>query len=88
MSFSQKQDGRTVATRHSRGAPRADAEAEATDSEPEAHVMEPLAADHSSDSEDAPTGVVESAAATESAAMSLLERLQATRITHGSTSPT
>ena len=38
-----------------------DAEAEATDSEPEAHV-EPLADDHSSDGEDAPTGVEESAA--------------------------
>ena len=40
-----------------------DAEAEATDSEPEVHVMEPLADDHSSDDgEDAPTGVEESAA--------------------------
>ena len=39
-----------------------DAEAEATDSEPEAHVLEPLADDHSSDGEDAPTGVEESAA--------------------------
>ena len=39
-----------------------DAEAEASDSEPEAHVMEPLADDHSSDSDDAPTGVKESAA--------------------------
>ena len=39
-----------------------DAEAEATDSEPEAHVLEPLADDHSSDSDDAPTGVEESAA--------------------------
>ena len=35
-----------------------DAEAEASDSEPEAHVVEPLADDHSSDDgEDAPTGV-------------------------------
>ena len=39
-----------------------DAEAEASDSEPEAHVMEPLADDHISDSDDAPTGVEESAA--------------------------
>ena len=37
-----------------------DADAEASDSE--AHVMEPLADDHSSDSDDAPTGVEESAA--------------------------
>ena len=57
-----------------------DAEAEASDSEPEAHVMEPLADDHSSDSDDAPTGVEESAApaapavaaAPKRAAMSLL----------------
>ena len=39
-----------------------DAEAEATDSDPEAHVMEPLAEDPSSDGEDTPTGVEESAA--------------------------
>ena len=39
-----------------------DAEAEASDSEPEAHVLERLADDHSSDSEDTPTGVEESAA--------------------------
>ena len=39
-----------------------DAEAEATDSEPEAHVLEPLADDHSSDGEDAPTSVEESLA--------------------------
>ena len=39
------------------------AEAEASDSQPEAHVMEPLADDHhSSDGDDAPTGVEESAA--------------------------
>ena len=38
------------------------AEAEATDSEPEAHVLEPLADDHSSDGEDTPTGVEEAAA--------------------------
>ena len=43
--------------------PAPDADAEARDSEPEAHVMEPLADDHSSDDgEDAPTGVEESAA--------------------------
>ena len=43
------------------GEPHApDAEAEASDSEPEAHVMEPLADDHSSDSDDAPTGVTSS----------------------------
>ena len=39
-----------------------DAAAEASDSEPEAHVMEPLADDHSNDGEDTPTGVEESAA--------------------------
>ena len=71
----------------------------ASDSEPEAHVMEPLADDHSSDDgEDAPTGVEESAApaapaapavaaAPKRAAMSLLERLQAIRIIYGSTPP-
>ena len=69
-----------------------DAEAEATDSEPEAHVMEPLADDHSSDSDDAHTGVEKSAApavaaAPKRAAMSLLQRLQAIRIIHGSTPP-
>ena len=37
----------------------ADAETQASDSEPEAHVMEPLADDHSSDSDDAPTGIEE-----------------------------
>ena len=62
-----------------------DAEAKAGDSEPEAHVMQPLADDHSSDDEDTPTGVEESAAPAEQAApadaaaperasMSLLER--------------
>ena len=69
--------------------------AEASDSEPEAHVMEPLADDHSSDSDDAPTGVDESAApaapavaaAPKRAAVSLLERLQAIRIMYGSTPP-
>ena len=72
-----------------------DAATEASDSEPEARVMEPLADDHSSDSNDAPTGVVESAApaapavaaAPKRAAMSLLERLQAIRIIFGSTPP-
>ena len=69
-----------------------DAEAEASDSEPEAHVMKPLADDHSSDSDDAPTGVEESAApaataAPKRAAVSLLERLQAIRIKNGSTRP-
>ena len=39
-----------------------DAETQASDSEPEAHVVEPLADEHSSDDgEDAPTGVEESA---------------------------
>ena len=59
-----------------------DAEAEASDSEPEAHVMEPLADDHSSDSDDTPTGIEESAApaAPRRTVMSLLERLQAIRI--------
>ena len=72
-----------------------DVDAQASDSEPEAHVMEPLADDHSSDSDDAPTGVEESAApaapavaaAPKRAAMSLLERLQAIRIINGSTPP-
>ena len=72
-----------------------DAEAEATVNEPKAHVMEPLADDHGSDDEDAPTGVEESAApaapavaaAPKRAAMSLLERLQAIRIIYGSTPP-
>ena len=58
--------------------------------------MEPLADDHSSDSDDAPTGVEESAApvapavaaAPKRAAMSLLERLQAIRIIYGSKPPT
>ena len=65
------------------------------DSEPEAHVMEPLADDHRSESDDAPTGVEESAApaapavaaAPKRAAMSLLERLQVIRIKNGSTPP-
>ena len=66
-----------------------DAEAEAAESEPEAHVLEPLADDHSSDGEDTPTGVEESAApavvaAPERPATSLLERLQAIRIMYGS----
>ena len=73
-----------------------DADAQASDSEPEAHVMEPLADDHSSDSDDAPTGVEEAAApaapavaaAPKRAAMSLLERLQAIRIIYGSKPPT
>ena len=73
-----------------------DAETQASDSEPEAHVMEPLADDHSSDSDDAPTGVEESAApaappvaaAPKRAAMSLLERLQAIRIIYGGKQPT
>ena len=54
--------------------------------------MEPLPDDHSSDSDDAPNGVEESApavaAAPERAAMSLLERLQAIRIIYGSKPPT
>ena len=55
--------GALFPTRHSRGAHAPDAEAEATDSEPEAHLMEPLADDHSSDRmTTAPTGVEESAA--------------------------
>ena len=63
-----------------------DAETQASDSEPEAHVVEPLVDDHSSDDgEDAPTGVEESAApaapavaaAPKRAAMGQLERLQA-----------
>ena len=72
-----------------------DAEAEASDSEPGAHVMEPLADDHSSDGEDTPTGVEEPAvpaapavaAALKRAAMSLQERLQSIRIIFGSTPP-
>ena len=70
-----------------------DEETQPSDSEPEAHVVESLADDHSSDGEDAPTGVEESAApaapavaaAPKRAAMSLLERLQAIRIIYGST---
>ena len=70
-----------------------DADAQASDSEPEAHVMEPLADDHNSDSDDAPAGVEESAApaapavaaAPKRAAMSLLERLQGIRIKNVST---
>ena len=74
-----------------------DAETQASDSEPEAHVVAPLADDHSSDDgEDAPTGVEESAAPVEPAvaaapkraAMSLLERLQPIRIIYGSKPPT
>ena len=70
-----------------------DADTEATGSEPEAHVMEPLEDEQSSDSEVAPTGVEESAAPAVAAApkrapMSLLERLQAIRIIYGSTPPT
>ena len=38
------------------------ADAQASDSEPDSHVMEQLADDHSRDSDDAPTGVEESAA--------------------------
>ena len=76
-----------------------DAETQASDSEPEEHVVEPLADDHSSDDgEDAPTGVEESAASAapaapavaaspERAAMSLLERLQAIRIIYGGKPP-
>ena len=66
-----------------------DADAEARDSEPEAHVMEPLADDHSSDSDDTPTGIEESAApaAPKRTVMSLLERLQAIRIKNGSKPP-
>ena len=72
-----------------------DAETQASDSGPEAHVVEPLADDHSSDDgEEAPTGVEESAApaapavaAAPKRAMSLLERLQAIRIIYGSTPP-
>ena len=41
--------------------PAPDAEAEVTDSDPEVHVTESLAEDHSSDGEDTPTGVEESA---------------------------
>ena len=53
-----------------------DAEAEATDSEPKAHVMEPLADDHSSNSVDAPTGVEESAAPAAPAVAAAPEREQ------------
>ena len=82
MSFSQKQNALgELFHRGTAEEPHAPAaEAEASDSEPEAHVIEPLADDHSSDSDDAPTGVEESA-------MSLLERLQAVRVIYGSTPP-
>ena len=46
-----------------------DAEAEATDSDPEAHVTESLPEDPSSDGEDTPTGVEESAAPALTAAL-------------------
>ena len=97
VSFSQKQNAfwrrETCFHQAQPEEPHApDAVAEATDSEPEAHVTEPLADDHSSDDEDAPTGVEESAApavaaAPERAAMSLLERLQAIRVMYGSKPP-
>ena len=58
-----------------------DAEAEASDSKPWVHVLEPLADHHSSDGEDTPTGVEEAARAVAAApkrtSMSFLERLQA-----------
>ena len=70
-----------------------DAAAEATDSEPEAHVLEPLADDHSGDGEETPTGVEESAAPAvtdvpKTAGMSLHEGLQSVRIICGSKPPT
>ena len=66
-----------------------DADAEASDSEPEAHVMEPLADAHSSDSDDAPTGAEESAAAAVAVAPKRAAmRLQAIRIIYGSKPPT
>ena len=65
-----------------------DAEAEATDSDPEAHVMEPLAEDPSSDGEDTPTGVEESAAPAVTAALCLRERLQRIRVVFSSKPPT
>ena len=51
--------------------------------------MVPLADDHSSDSDDTPTGIEESAApaAPKRTFMSLLERLQAIRIIYGSKPP-
>ena len=68
-------------------------EPHAPDAEAEATHSELLADDHSSDGEDTPTGVEESAtsaapAVPERAAMSLLERLQAIRIIYGSKPPT
>ena len=70
-----------------------DEETQASDSESEAHVVEPLADDHrSDDGEDAFAGVEEPAAPAVSAApkreaMSLLERLHAIRIIYGSKPP-
>ena len=74
VSFSQKQNvfWRTVSTRLSRARCRG-------------HVMEPLADDHSSVEESAAPAVT---AALKKAAMSLLERLQASRIIFGSKPPT
>ena len=77
---------------HSRGASRA----RCRNPSQRQRVVEPLADDHSSDGEDTPTGVEESAApaapavaaASERAAMCLLERLQAIRIIYGSKPPT
>ena len=71
-------DGRELfPTRHSRGTSRARCRGpEATDSEREAHVLEPLADDHSSDSDDAPTGVEESSAPAVVSGLPLLQREQ------------
>ena len=59
MSFSQKQNafwrrGELFPRGRAKELHAPDAEADATDSEPEAHVLEPLADDHSSDGEDTP----------------------------------
>ena len=69
-----------------------DAETQASDSEPEAHVVEPLADDHSSDDGEVSRNQrhqrrQQLPLLPKRAAMSLLERLQAIRIIYGSTPP-
>ena len=70
-------DGRTVSTRHK---PKS---LTATDSEPEAHVMEPLADDHSSEGEDTPTGVEESVDVAQLQDVALSGNVSLTRPTAG-----
>ena len=88
MSFSQKQNA--FWRRDSRGASRARCRGRSQRQRARgARDVEPLADDHSSDSDDAPTGIEESAApaAPKRTVMSLLERLRAIRIIYGSKPP-